>query len=121
MPPLQVINHLAPGGFADILDQWPVLLGGEVGDGFTLQSPTHHLFPGGDMERDFPDIMGIGERPGRSLGGSDIGQQLSHGRTMPGVALECSSQLIFDTLNLAHNPSSSPEIIGLAMDATCTC
>jgi hypothetical protein len=66
------------------------------------------------VEHNFPDAVGIGKRPRCSLFGRDVCQQLSHGRTLPGIARKRSAQLIFDTLDVGHTPSCSMALIRLA-------
>ena len=92
-----------PGGFARIGDGPPVFVLGELGR-IAFESSSARVFPGSDVQRQFPDRVRAWNRMRRGLRCRHAVQQRHQRWSMPRVAVKSTHKLIADTFNFIHRP-----------------
>src|SRR6185437_11420064 len=81
------INGLAPGSIAGVFHEREILLVRE-GYGRAPNSSAHGIIPGGDVQKNFPDAVGVLDRPGGRRSGIHPSQQFENRVAVPGVAFK---------------------------------
>src|SRR5438876_4272778 len=98
---LEMAEGLTPGSWAGVSHRWKILLLGEF-DGCATDAPKDGTIPGGDMQDQFPNAVGIFDWPGSSGGGGHASQQFLDGIAMPSIALESTANLVCETSGFGH-------------------
>jgi hypothetical protein len=66
-------------------------------------SAAYGIIPGGDVRQNFPDGVGIFDRPHGGCSGTHPGQQFENRVPVPGIAFESAADLIGKAKSFGHD------------------